>query len=293
MDTAITEDNFSKQKDEIEALSSIYGTDFHSEDSNLNSYSVEINENEEAVLEFSFPPEYPSSAPPTYSLSAPWLKGLKRKTVDSYLEEIYLENIGESVIYLWIERIRQFITEQAKDFENEVSEDVYHEGKVGNDEIVDRISDLSMKTCKEQEDIICPEIFSGEIIADRKSYFQPHLAEVHSVEEVKRVLKELYKNKKIANATHNMYAYRFRKKDSNSLFQDCDDDGETNAGGRMLHLLQILEAENALVVVSRWYGGIQLGPDRFKHINNAARQILSACGYVKDKEDKKKKSKKK
>jgi hypothetical protein len=29
-----------------------------------------------------------------------------------------------------------------------------------------------------------------------------------------------------------------------------------------------------MVVVSRWYGGILLGPDRFKHINNCARNIL-------------------
>ena len=32
----------------------------------------------------------------------------------------------------------------------------------------------------------------------------------------------------------------------------------------MLHLLDILNVENVLVVVSRWFGGIQLGPDRFK-----------------------------
>ena len=79
--------------------------------------------------------------------------------------------------------------------------------------------------------------------------------------------------------------------------QDCDDDGESHAGSRMLHLLEIVAAEDALVVVSRyelnstlrclprqtcfsnfknatfcrWYGGTLLGPDRFKHINNAAR----------------------
>jgi hypothetical protein len=33
-----------------------------------------------------------------------------------------------------------------------------------------------------------------------------------------------------------------------------------------------------VVFVSRWYGGIQLGPDRFKHINNAARSLLVSCG---------------
>ena len=37
---------------------------------------------------------------------------------------------------------------------------------------------------------------------------------------------------------------------------------------------------NVLVVVSRWYGGILLGPDRFKHINNCARNILVEEGYT-------------
>ncbi len=31
---------------------------------------------------------------------------------------------------------------------------------------------------------------------------------------------------------------------------------------------------NVLVVVTRWYGGILLGPSRFTHINNAARLLL-------------------
>ena len=64
------------------------------------------------------------------------------------------------------------------------------------------------------------------------------------------------------------------------MLQDCDDDGETHAGSRMLHLLEILDGQNVLVVVSRWYGGIQLGPDRFKHINNAARQVMELAGAV-------------
>ena len=36
------------------------------------------------------------------------------------------------------------------------------------------------------------------------------------------------------------------------FMKDCNDDGETAAGGRLLHLLEILEAKNLLVVVSRW-----------------------------------------
>ena len=43
-----------------------------------------------------------------------------------------------------------------------------------------------------------------------------------------------------------------------------------------------MNANNVIIVVSRWYGGIQLGPDRFKHISNACREILETNGYVKD-----------
>lgn len=63
---------------------------------------------------------------------------------------------------------------------------------------------------------------------------------------------------------------------------DCDDDGETAAGGRLAHLLEILELEDVLVVVSRWYGGTLLGPDRFKLINQAARDALEKAGFLAD-----------
>lgn len=43
---------------------------------------------------------------------------------------------------------------------------------------------------------------------------------------------------------------------------------------------QVLNVRNVLVVVSRWYGGVLLGPDRFKHINNCARSILVERSYA-------------
>lgn len=61
---------------------------------------------------------------------------------------------------------------------------------------------------------------------------------------------------------------------------DYDDDGESQAGARLKHLLEILELENVMVVVTRWYGGTLLGPDRFKHINQAARDALELAGFL-------------
>lgn len=43
---------------------------------------------------------------------------------------------------------------------------------------------------------------------------------------------------------------------------------------------QITNACGVCVVVSRWFGGVLLGPARFTHINNAARQLLAAEGCI-------------
>ncbi|KAI4261877.1 MAG: hypothetical protein L6R35_007397, partial [Caloplaca aegaea] len=84
-------------------------------------------------------------------------------------------------------------------------------------------------------------------------------------------------------ATHNISAYRIRTSaDGNTVvYQDCDDDGETAAGARLLKLLQIMDVGNVLVVVSRWYGGVKLGRARFGIINAVAREALVAGSFAK------------
>lgn len=139
-----------------------------------------------------------------------------------------------------------------------------------------------------EEDYYEPVISHGESVVDRKSVFQGHCAAVSREDHTTIFLNKLKENKKIENAFHNMWAYRIDKSDPNThvagksatILQDCDDDGEQAAGGRLLNLLQILNVTNVMVVVTRWYGGIQLGPARFKHINNAARDALVKGGFV-------------
>jgi len=40
-----------------------------------------------------------------------------------------------------------------------------------------------------------------------------------------------------------------------------------------------MNVENVVVIVSRWFGGIKLGPERFKLICNSARHLLEEQGY--------------
>ncbi len=44
---------------------------------------------------------------------------------------------------------------------------------------------------------------------------------------------------KLRAATHNIMAYRIHMPETGAWLADCEDDGETAAGGRLLHLLQV------------------------------------------------------
>ena len=57
----------------------------------------------------------------------------------------------------------------------------------------------------------------------------------------------LLQNRKIGAATHNIMAYRIDV--GNGVWaQDHDEDGESAAGGRLLHLLQMINATDVVVV---------------------------------------------
>lgn len=118
------------------------------------------------------------------------------------------------------------------------------------------------------------EIFHGEPLTDRKSVFQAHIAVVKSMDDVDAVLRQLKQsNRKIATATHNTLAYRIAGRQG-AIYQDADDDGEKGAGKCVLYVLQQVGVANVVCIVSRWFGGTKLGPVRFKHICNVARDLL-------------------
>lgn len=45
---------------------------------------------------------------------------------------------------------------------------------------------------------------------------------------------------------------------------------------------KIKDIRNVMLVVSRWYGGIMLHGDRFKHISNVGREALQIGGFLSD-----------
>ncbi|BCR89542.1 IMPACT family protein [Aspergillus chevalieri] len=139
-----------------------------------------------------------------------------------------------------------------------------------------------------------PDWILSEVVTEKKSIFVGRAAHVTSLAQAQAYLDHLLATeKKVAAATHNISAWRIREKRSANngkgeeeemIVQDSDDDGETAAGGRLLHLMQLMDVWDVVVVVTRWYGGIHLGPDRFRIINAVGRDALIRGGWDNKKE---------
>ena len=80
-----------------------------------------------------------------------------------------------------------------------------------------------------------------------------------------------------SKATHNISAYRYTV--NGVTYADYDDDGEKAAGSKLADLLRNMEVQDAAVVVSRWFGGTLLGPQRFRVITNTARSLLETHAF--------------
>jgi len=106
------------------------------------------------------------------------------------------------------------------------------------------------------------------IISDRGSKYAVSGGECRSLDEAKAFIKSLCRKKKFARATHNTWAFL----DGDTPVKN--DDGEAGAGMVIVRMLEREGLKNHIVVVTRWFGGKQLGGDRFRHVQDAVRYYL-------------------
>ncbi|KAF2703453.1 UPF0029-domain-containing protein [Pleomassaria siparia CBS 279.74] len=272
--------------DEISAINSIYdeGT-FSSLDDHGTLYSLRLPSFSSITLRLEFPVDYPDAPPSvlgTQTVGQDVQKGAGNQMVDvvrDVLAQVYRP--GEACIFDLLEEVREALekleTEKQGPFHN--LDD--HEDQAA------AVENEAAKSAQPKELDLGPEPpwTIAPPITEKKSIFIARVAPVSSPAQAKSYLAHfLTTDKKAARATHNMTAWRIHGHNETS-YQDCDDDGETAAGGRMLHLMQLMDVWDVMVVVTRWYGGVQLGPDRFRIINTTAREALVLGGFVKDGKD--------
>lgn len=297
----------------------------------IKDNNLSIKDSRFLYLNIFYPSTYPSNDPPIYEINCTWVEKSIEISIDEKYKQIISDKFmtlwnelkGEVIVFEWLQCLTDYIESELKleliqdikktenqsksafSTPNFSSENSLSSSPTESTENLDNdlkqlhISSSSFSSLPIPDGVEMPVIYSSEEpIVDRKSVFIAHLAPIKYTVQIGMVLKSLLANKKIAKATHNMYAYRIQEQNG-VINEGNDEDGEHGAGIILTNLLEVLDAKNVLVVVSRWYGGIKLGPDRFKHIKDSALQLLDEHNYVehkktlKDIKNKKKKNNKK
>ena len=289
-DAAADDDDDERRRvDEADALRAIYGED----DVRVTVRArgeVEISmmietASRAAACALTLPVGYPSARPPERArvtfkrgrdARAMEIERSLQGEADGTQFELWERELRECCAYAWFERAREALerldaTVGARIEKNE------SEGVGAREELAVETEDSSVLSVRAR-------LTSHEPVTVKKSVFQAHVcSDVRSVEDVEIVMRVLLQNKKIREATHNILAYRISRREegrSEEFYQDSDDDGESAAGGRLLRLLVLADARDVVVVVTRWYGGVHLGPARFHVINSTAKTALESLGVI-------------
>lgn len=270
-------------EDEIISINSIYGEKTLSPLlPELAVFALVLPAQPSVSIRVEFPKDYPN-APPSILGTQSTGNGTA-KGDGTYIVELVREVLadfytpGAPCIFDVIEesdsRLQQLgLDQSSKDKEPQITEAI---GQDGRFEPVDQTDADQQQPLDALESP--PPWTLSDVITEKKSVFVARAAPVTSIAQAKLYLDHLLAtDKKVSKATHNITAWRIHG-ENGVQYQDCDDDGETAAGGRLLHLLELMGVWDAMVVVTRWYGGIQLGPDRFRIISQSARDSLLKAG---------------
>ncbi|MDD2565566.1 MAG: YigZ family protein [Candidatus Gracilibacteria bacterium] len=127
------------------------------------------------------------------------------------------------------------------------------------------------------DDTIIPkdrDVLASNILVDRGSRYGYAFSFAEGKEDLKKFLKLVRSTKPFDSADHCSYAYRLRSPEG-IIVEGKTDDGETGAGLCILRELKRKNVEQAVLVVSRHFGGIYLQADRYRNIVDVARMGIN------------------
>ncbi|KAL7625101.1 hypothetical protein AAE478_004315 [Parahypoxylon ruwenzoriense] len=273
-------------QDELEAINSIYGDGCLVPSNDANVYIL-TPPGESSSLRVEFPPTYPAVPPVvigTNSTGEHGRRGDAARELSLFCQALStVYEPGTVCLFDAIEELTRLLESEAAEQRQDQDS-----GPEDNADPIPTAQDAVV--AEEAADIPEPPWIISDPFVELKSIFVARCAAVSSTEEAEAFVQHLLSSdRKVRTATHNITAWRV-KGPNNTTFQDCNDDGETAAGGRLLHLMQLMDIWNVMVVVTRWYGGHKLGPRRFALINQTARDAFVKAGLVSDNANKKKTS---
>ncbi|UKZ70558.1 uncharacterized protein TrAtP1_011537 [Trichoderma atroviride] len=227
--------------DEVEALNSIYGEGclIPSEDqdetpvSSSATYILQLPGDESSSLRLQFPAAYPAEPPSVLGTqhSSGGRKGAGARDLGVFREA--LGTVFQPGSVCLFDAVEEFSRRIEEDKEQEEDDDVEGEGQNaarGERTVDNNAGQVDFATMPP------PPWTLSEVVVENKSTFVAHVARVSSPAEAKLFLQHLlWSDKRIRSATHNITAWRIRGAGGVS-YNDCDDDGEDAAGGKVAAL---------------------------------------------------------
>lgn len=152
---------------------------------------------------------------------------------------------------------------------------------------MEREPDGSASTLKAEDDATpkrtqapSPDTWStSPSVSLKQSTFVARATTITDPSQRPKLLKSLFDAQPgLRSASHNVWAYRIHPSEkgiSNYPREASHDDGESGAGDLLLRVLRETNTMDTLVVMTRWYGGIMLGPDRWRLMRNVVTSALS------------------
>ncbi len=241
--------------DEVTAINAIYGESTLSPAGTAGLYTLKFPSQPEISLRVEFPDDYPDAPPAvlgTETVGEQLAKGEGAYFVElvrDVLLEIYCP--GMACISDLVEEVDSRLQQLGLDQESKAEEFQTHQA--GGEQVGPGSGPLDSSDSAQLLEGLGeePPWTLSEVIMEKKSVFVARTAIVQSTDQAKQYLAHLLiTDKKVGKATHNITAWRIQG--ANGVqYQDCDDDGETAAGGRLLHLLELMNIWGAMVVVTR------------------------------------------
>ncbi|RDA91246.1 hypothetical protein CP533_0646 [Ophiocordyceps camponoti-saundersi (nom. inval.)] len=117
---------------------------------------------------------------------------------------------------------------------------------------------------------------ASQRLTSKSSTFIAHSAALTSPAQRPGLMRQLMTSKpSLETATHNAWAMRTRYGSSPLVQEASFDDGETGCGELMLRAMREADVSGTVVVLSRWFGGVMLGPDRWRLMRECVDDALS------------------
>ena len=113
-----------------------------------------------------------------------------------------------------------------------------------------------------------------QIINDRGSKYAVSGCPISSKADAQAAVKLLKKDKRFARASHNSWGAVLTQGGPIK-----NDDGEAGAGMVIIRMLERDGLKDHVIIVTRWFGGTQLGGDRFRRIQDAVRHYFEHTDF--------------